>query len=99
LKEDEMRFLAKFLGIALLAAAGIGLVGWVVMALWNAVLPGVVIGVHAIDYRQALCLLVLSRILCGGSPSRQAVAAPRGDDTRGASSIPGGSTMRGEKPR
>jgi hypothetical protein len=66
LKEYEMRFVAKFLGIALLAVAGIGLLGWVVMALWNAVLPGVFIGVRAIDYRQALGLLVLSRILFGG---------------------------------
>jgi hypothetical protein len=61
-----MRFLAKFLGIALLAVLGIGLLGWVVMALWNAVLPAVFVGVHAIDYRQALGLLVLSRILFGG---------------------------------
>jgi len=61
-----MRFLAKFLGIAFLAVAGIGFLGWVVMALWNAVLPGIFIGVRAIDYRQALGLLVLSRILFGG---------------------------------
>lgn len=65
-----MRFLAKFLGIAVLAVAGIGLLGWVVMALWNAVLPGVFIGVRAIDYRQALGLLVLSRILFGGFRGR-----------------------------
>jgi hypothetical protein len=61
-----MRFLTKFLGIALLAVAGIGLLGWVVMALWNTVLPEVFVGVRAIDYRQALGLFVLSRILFGG---------------------------------
>ncbi len=61
-----MRFVAKVLGVALLAVAGIGLLGWVVMALWNAVLPSVFMGVRAIDYRQALGLLVLSRILFGG---------------------------------
>jgi hypothetical protein len=61
-----MRYPAKFLGIALLAVAGIGLLGWVVMTLWNGVLPGVFSGVRAIDFRQALGLLVLSRILFGG---------------------------------
>lgn len=47
-----------FVGFALL-------VGWVVMWLWNAILPEVV-GVKMLNYPQALGLLVLSRILFGG---------------------------------
>jgi Ca2+/H+ antiporter, TMEM165/GDT1 family len=48
-----------------LAALVLGLSGYVVMALWNAVLPAVT-GLHAISFAQAVALLVLSRILFGG---------------------------------
>jgi hypothetical protein len=47
------------------AALALGLLGYVIMALWNAVLPAVT-GLHAITFVQALGLLVLSRILFGG---------------------------------
>jgi len=47
------------------AAIAVGLLGYVVMALWNAVLPAAT-GLHAITFVQALGLLVLSRILFGG---------------------------------
>ena len=47
------------------AALAVALFGYVVMGLWNAVLPGVT-GLHAITFVQALGLLVLSRILFGG---------------------------------
>jgi hypothetical protein len=47
------------------AALALVLSGYVVMTLWNAVLPGVT-GLHAITFVQALALLVLSRILFGG---------------------------------
>lgn len=40
------------------------LIGWVVMLLWNAILPEL-LGVKDIRYGQALGLLVLSRILFG----------------------------------
>ena len=43
----------------------VSLVGWVVMALWNALLPQI-LGVTTITFWQALGLLVLSRILFGG---------------------------------
>jgi hypothetical protein len=69
-KEFEMRFGAKFLKIAVLVAGAIALLGWVVMTLWNAVVPGVFTAVHTIDYRQAIGLLVLSRILFGGFRGR-----------------------------
>ncbi|HND87347.1 MAG TPA: hypothetical protein PK971_03410 [Saprospiraceae bacterium] len=41
------------------------LFGWMVMLLWNAILPDV-LGVKALNYWQALGLLVLCRLLVGG---------------------------------
>jgi hypothetical protein len=52
----------KMVTFAVLALA---LLGYVVEALWNAVLPAVT-GLHAITFVQSLGLLVLSRILFGG---------------------------------
>ena len=52
-----------FIGIALL-------MGWVVMWLWNAILPSVIVGVSIITYWQAVGLLILSRILFGGIGGR-----------------------------
>jgi hypothetical protein len=56
-----------FRGVRMIAfaALALGLLGYVVMTLWNAVLPAVT-GLHAITFVQALGLLVLSRILFGG---------------------------------
>jgi hypothetical protein len=47
------------------AGLALGLLGYLVMALWNAVLPAAT-GLHAITFVQAVGLLVLSRILFGG---------------------------------
>jgi len=47
------------------AALAVSLLGYVVMSIWNAVLPAVT-GLHSISFVQALGLLVLSRILFGG---------------------------------
>ena len=49
----------------ILIPIGIGLLVWVVMFLWNAILPDV-IGVSTISYWQALGIFVLSKILFGG---------------------------------
>jgi len=56
-----------FRGVKMVAFAALALavLGYVVMALWNTVLPAVT-GLHAITFVQALGLLVLSRILFGG---------------------------------
>ncbi|GAB3896973.1 hypothetical protein [Spirosoma agri] len=62
----------RFLGFALVF---VGLMGFVVMALWNALLP-TILGVATISFWQALGLLVLSRILFGGF-------GPRGFGGRG----------------
>jgi len=52
----------KFVVFALLAAA---VLSFVVMRLWNWVVPPV-FGLHTIRYGQALALLALTRILFGG---------------------------------
>ena len=61
-----MMYRARFLGKAVLALAAVAALSGVVMALWNAVIPGLFVGAHSIDYLHALGLLVLSRILFGG---------------------------------
>ena len=53
-----LMFIAFFIAAALLT-------GFVVMGLWNAILPAV-LGVKAITFIQALGILLLSKILFGG---------------------------------
>ncbi len=65
-----MRYRARFLGKGLLALLAVAVLGGIVMMLWNAVVPGLFIGTRTIDYRHALGLLVLSRILFGGFRGR-----------------------------
>lgn len=57
---------SRCIKIGLLAVAGIGAVSWIVMQLWNALLPDLFAGVARIGYWQAVGVLVLSRILFGG---------------------------------
>jgi len=52
------------MGVFVVVAAAV--LGAVVMALWNAVVPALFTSAHRIDYLHALGLLVLSRILFGG---------------------------------
>ena len=54
--------IAKFAAFAIVAVA---VFGFIVMSLWNWILPGVT-GWHPITYWQALGLLVLAKILFGG---------------------------------
>jgi hypothetical protein len=58
------RFL-KVLKIALFGALAVTVVSFVVMSLWNVLMPAI-FTVHAINFWQALGLLVLSKILFGG---------------------------------
>jgi len=60
----------KILKITLLVIVGVGALGWVVMSLWNWLMPALVDGVHQLDYLHAVGLLVLSRILFGGMRGR-----------------------------
>ncbi len=61
-----MRFRAKYPAILLLVIAAIAILGWVVMLLWNLVVPAAFSGAHAIDYPHAVGLLILCRMLFGG---------------------------------
>lgn len=51
--------------IGVLVVVGIAALAWVVMALWNWLVPSLFVGMHEIGYMQALGLLVLSKILFG----------------------------------
>ena len=62
----------------------IGVLGWVVMMLWNWVMPALFVGARTIDFAHALGLLVLSRILFGGFAGITAGAV----DATGASGSP-----------
>lgn len=52
--------------IGVLVVLGVAALGWVVMALWNWLLPNLFVGVKEIDYVQAMGVLLLSKILFGG---------------------------------
>jgi hypothetical protein len=61
-----MMFRRKFFAKAVLLVLIIALLGWIVMGLWNWIIPALVVNAHAIDYPRAIGLLVLCRILFGG---------------------------------
>ncbi len=55
----------RVLKLGLLGVVAVAVIGYVVMGLWNWVMPPL-FGLRAIGFWQALGLLVLSRILVGG---------------------------------
>ena len=56
---------AKIAGVIVIAALGVTALGFLVTALWNALLPGL-FGFRTIHFWQGLGLLLLTRILFGG---------------------------------
>lgn len=60
-----MHRMSRVGGIALAVLAAAALAGWVVMRLWNWLMPSLT-GWHALTFQQALGLLLLSRLLFGG---------------------------------
>jgi hypothetical protein len=68
------RWIWKGGAIVLFAIAAIGVLSWVVMSLWNLLVPSLFHG-PAVGFWQAAGLLVLSRILFGGLRGR---GGPRG---------------------
>jgi len=56
----------KGLMIAICVIAVGALVSFIVMSLWNMILPAAITGVNPINFWQALGLLILSKILFGG---------------------------------
>jgi hypothetical protein len=61
---NERYFVRRF-PFPILIIGAVFLFGWIVMLLWNAILPQVT-SVKELSYWQAVGLLVLSRILVGG---------------------------------
>lgn len=59
------RWVWKGLAFAGFAIIALAVLSWVVMLLWNALLPSL-FGVRPLHYLQAVGLLVLSRVLLGG---------------------------------
>lgn len=59
----------RFLAFAPLAILALALFGFIVMSLWNWLMPSL-FGLHAITYWQAFGILILSRILFGGLAGR-----------------------------
>jgi hypothetical protein len=57
--------LLRVLKIALFAALAVTVVSFLVMGLWNTLMPGI-FGVRAISFWQALGLLALCKVLFGG---------------------------------
>jgi hypothetical protein len=58
-------WIRRGVGIAAMGVLAAALLGWVVMSLWNCLIPPI-FGLKAVHYWQAVGLLVLSRILVGG---------------------------------
>jgi len=52
--------------IGVLVVLGVAALGWVVMALWNWLIPVLFVSGKQIDYVQAMGILLLSKILFGG---------------------------------
>lgn len=61
-----MRKGSKGVLMVICAIAVAGLVAFIVMSLWNMILPAAITGVNPINFWQALGLLILSKILFGG---------------------------------
>ena len=60
----------KFWKILVFIIAGVAALGFVVMSLWNWLMPSLFTGAHQIDYWHALGLFVLCKILFGGFRGR-----------------------------
>jgi len=58
-------WIRKGVGIFILVVAALAALGFVVMHLWNGLMPGI-FGFRTLGFCQAVGLLVLSRILFGG---------------------------------
>jgi Ca2+/H+ antiporter, TMEM165/GDT1 family len=62
-------WIKKIIGFMVLGAVAVLVFGFVVMSLWNAILPAV-LGVKTITFMQALGIFILSKILFGGFKGR-----------------------------
>ncbi len=62
----KTHLIKRFIGFSLLVIAGIFTLSFVVMELWNWLMPYLFTGTAIINYWQALGILALSKILFGG---------------------------------
>jgi hypothetical protein len=69
----KRHWILRGLKILVIAAVAVTVFSFVVMGLWNRLIPAI-FGLHAITFWQALGLLVLSKILFGGFLGRPAFA-------------------------
>ncbi len=67
---SEFKHKRKYFFFSLIAAAFIFGAGYVVMFLWNNILPSVIPAVGTLTYLKAIGLLILCRILFGGYKGR-----------------------------
>jgi Ca2+/H+ antiporter, TMEM165/GDT1 family len=61
--------IVKVIKVVLFAVLFVGVFGFVVMSLWNWLMP-IIFGLHPIHFWQAVGLLILSKILFGGFHGR-----------------------------
>jgi hypothetical protein len=67
---DRSGRMTRCFKIALLAIVGVAALGWVVMLLWNWLMPALFLGAQPVGYGQALGVLLLAKILFGGFRGR-----------------------------
>jgi hypothetical protein len=58
-------WIRRGVGMAAIAVLAVAVLGFVVMSLWNSLIPGI-FGLKALHFWQAVGLLILSRLLFGG---------------------------------
>lgn len=66
----------KFFFFPLIVTAAVFGGGYLVMLLWNSILPSVITSVNSVTYLQATGMLILCRILFGGFKGRGGCAHP-----------------------
>jgi len=66
----KTHWITRCIGIGIAVVVGIFLLGYVIMHLWNWLIPAIFTGAIAINYWQAMGILLLSKILFGGWKGR-----------------------------
>jgi len=72
-----MNYKIMMLKKSIMMLVAIVALGWLVMLLWNWIVPSLFIDAHPIDYLRAIGLLVLCRILFGGFHGHGGLHHPR----------------------
>ena len=67
----KTNWILRCIGISIAITIGVFLLGYVIMHLWNWLLPELFTNAQTIDYWQAMGILLLSKILFGGFHGRR----------------------------